>query len=283
MHSHLFHQNMAGFGGANALRNAAFQKSFHHIQTGLRPGHVIDVAGFTGITNATTAPGVLSGLSASLMGLPTAFPPSLYTVACGRGARRAARDYISIAIRPYWTPVSVGRILLDASRKHVSFLHDLSPTVPPEPEWAHHLPARASPGQPGLVYVVITNGRVHVAVGFLHNRFIWPAARERLRPRIARMLRMVGQNPLEPAICYIGGGFNVPPARVGTASTGRAFAYGQGPTTMEGHTSDYWYCQVNPFWPVGLPPGFIVPVPSLGTATLGPTRSPHAACLLRVK
>lgn len=270
---------MAGFGGANALRNAAFQKSFRDIQRSLRPGHLIDVAGFTGIVNNTTAPGILAGLSASLMGLPAAFPPALYTVACGRGTRQ---EYISIAVRPYWTTCSTGRILIDASGKRVTLFHDVSPDVTPEPGWANHLPARASPGQPGLVYVVITNGRVTVAVGFLHNRSTHLTLRGRVRSRIACMLRMVAQNPLAPSICYVGGGFNVPPDKVGTATTGRAFAYGLGPTTMEGHTSDYWYCQVNPFWPAGLPPGFIVPVPSLGSATLGPTRSNHAACLLRV-
>ncbi len=274
---------MADFGGVNALRNAAFRKSFRELRTGLRPGHLIDVAGFTGLVNNTTAPGILTGLSASLMGLPAASPPSLYTVACGRGDSPAVQEYISIALRPPWVPCSVGRILLEVRGRRVTFHHDVSPAMKPEPGWAHGLPTGgASPGQPGLVYVVISQGLLKVAVGFLHNRSGYSALRERVRLRIPLMLRMVEQHPLAPAICYIGGGFNVPPDTVGLASTGEAFAYALGPTTMQGHTSDYWYCRVNPFLPAGLPPGFIVPVPSLGAATLGLTRSPHAACLLRV-
>lgn len=273
---------MAGFGGANAVRNAAFHESFRDIQTSLQPGCLIDVAGFTGIVNHTTAPDILAGLSTSLMALPATFPPSLYTVACGRRTRLAAQEYISIAVRPPWVPCAAGRILLDASGKRDTLFHDPSPAIPPKPSWANILPARASPGQPGLVYVIITNGLVKLAVGFLRNRSTHPSVRGRVRLRIAHMLRMLGRHPLAPAISYIGGGFNVPPAKVETATIGRAFAYAVGPTTMEGHTSDYWYCEVNPFLPVGLPPGFIVPVPSLGAAALGPTRSNHAACLLRV-
>ncbi|KFA94371.1 hypothetical protein, partial [Archangium violaceum] len=190
--------------------------------------------------------------------------------------------YISIAVRPPWVPCAVGRLLLDASGKRVTILHDLSPSVPPERDWANALPARAAPDSRGLVYVVITNGLREVAVGYLHNREGNPALRERIRLRTHRMLRVLEQHPLAPAISYIGGGFHLPPSRVGTDATGFAFAYGLGPTTAEGDIHDYWYCRVNPFTPVGLPPGFIVPAPSLSAATVGSTRSDHAACLLRV-
>lgn len=282
MPSILFHQNMAGFGGTNALRNAAFHKSFVGIRTGLPVGHAIDVAGFTELENNTTAPGLLAPLAAHLMGLPTASPPPLYTVACGRGALSTEWEYISIAVRPPWVPCSVGRILLNASGKRVTLLHDISPSVPPEPDWANHLPARATPNHRGLVYVVITQGPAKVAVGYLHNRYFNTAIRERARQQTGRMLRVLEQHPLAPDICYIGGDFNLPPRKVGTTTTGSAFAYGVGPTTMGGNTYDYWYCRVNPFLPVGLPPGFIVPMPSLRAATVGLTQSDHAACLLRV-
>ncbi len=273
---------MAGFGGANAIRNAAFHKSFRGIRAGLPAGHLIDVAGFTEVANNATAPGLLTNLSANLMGLPTAAPPPLYTVACGRGILSTGREYISIAVRPPWVPCSVGRILLNASGRRVTLLHDISPAMPPEPGWANTLPPRAAPDYRGLVYVIITNGLVKVAVGYLHNRYLNASIRERTRQRIERMLHMMEQHPLAPAICYIGGDFNLPPSRVGTDTTGCAFAYGQGPTTMGGNTYDYWYCRVNPFMPVGLPPGFIVPVPSLNAATVGLIQSDHAACLLRV-
>lgn len=282
MPSLLFHQNMASFGGANAFRNAAFHKSFLGIRAGLPAGHLIDVAGFTEIANNATAPGILADLAASLMGLPATVPPPLYTVACGRGTLSTGREYVSIAVRPSWVTCSVGRILLDVSGKRVTLLHDISPTVPPEPGWANTLPARTTPDYRGLVYTIITNGLVKVAVGYLHNRYLNASIRERIRLQTVRMLRMMEQHPLAPAICYIGGDFNLPPGLVGTNTTGRAFAYALGPTTMGGNTYDYWYCRVNPFQPTGLPPGFIVPVPSLSAATVGLTLSDHAACLLRV-
>lgn len=273
---------MASFGGANALRNAAFQKSFRAIRAGLPSGHVIDVAGFTEVANNVTAPGILGALATSLMGLPAGLSPSVYTVACGRGALSAGREYVSIAVRPAWKACAVGRILLQACGRRVSLLHDSSPTLPPEPDWANHLPARASPDYRGLVYVIITNGQVKVAVGYLHNRYLNPFIREQVRQQTERMLGVLEQHPLAPDSCYIGGDFNLPPGKVGRANRGQAFAYGLGPTTLGGNTYDYWYCRVNPFMPVGLPPGFIVPVPSLSAATVGLTQSDHAACLLRV-
>jgi hypothetical protein len=283
MPSLLFHQNMASFGGANALRNAAFQKSFLSIHAGLPAGHVIDVAGFTEIANNVTAPGSLGSLAASLMGLPAGHAPSLYTVACGRADLSAGREYISIAVRPGWETYAVGRLLFQESGRRVTLLHDSSPTVPPEPDWANRVPARAAPDYRGLVYVLITNGQVKVAVGYLHNRYLNPSIRERVRQQTERMLHVLEQHPRgAPDSCYIGGDFNLPPGKVGRATHGRAFAYGLGPTTMGGNTYDYWYCRVNPFMPVGLHPGFIVPVPSLSAATVGLTQSDHAACLLRV-
>ncbi|WP_200883851.1 nucleoside hydrolase, partial [Archangium violaceum] len=93
MPSLLFHQDMAGFSGTNAIRNDAFHTSFLRLQKGLPAGHMIDVAGFTGLVNDTSAPDVLADLAASLMDLPAALPPPLYTVACGRGASSADQKY----------------------------------------------------------------------------------------------------------------------------------------------------------------------------------------------
>lgn len=273
---------MACFGGASAFRNAAFHESFRRVRMGLPAGQTIDVAGFTEIANNATAPSILMGLSTTLMGLTTTAPPSLFTVACGRRTLSSVREYISIAVRPTWMPCAVGRLMLDVSGKNVSVLHDISPAMPPRPDWANHLPTRATPDYRGLVYVVITNGRVKVAVGYLHNRYLNPSIRERVQQQTGRMLLELERHPLAPAGCYIGGDFNLPPRKAGTNITRHAFAYGLGPTTLGGNTYDYWYCPVNPFMPEGLPPGFIVPQPSLSTATVGLFQSDHAASLLRV-
>jgi hypothetical protein len=296
--SMIFHQNMFVFGGGAPARNAAYNQQFGAITAGLGAAAPIIVAGFTEVTNngaAATAfgPGGVGGGLCAALGVNF-----LANIACGATALANGPEYIAIGVNAGYAIQRVGRIFLDATGRGVFLYHDISPANPPTAGWCNSVYYNATRDYRGLVYVIIQNAGINIAVGFLHNMYSFTDQRSLVMGKLPFMMGMMGAGiparfgvpAIPPLVCatkYIGGDFNVPsrlrrsrtyghcyPYEIGLMAAppipgGAAFyvapppppAFVPGGTLWRGNLYDYWFSRINP---LGVPPaGFIIPVPSV--------------------
>jgi hypothetical protein len=316
----LFHQNMRNYGGGTVTRNNQYEQAFTAIATDLNPVRPsVLIAGFTELTNDTTAPaGLNSGLCAALGVGPA-------QAVCTRETAAGAVDYTGIAYAAGVNIQSWGRVVPFVSGQRVELVDDVwNPQTTNFAGWAAELPTGATLDYQSLVYVVadISGGPpaapIVVAVAFLHNIFNVNDNKSAVLQNLPGAARRIVNDTMGGAgVVYVCGDFNTGPRTRGTPRTGQAVPFsvgtilppGQPPawspnavltanqeaagftpggTTAAGSLYDYSFLSV-----IGnFPPQLIQPQPAINVATLdtpganlpggGNLMSDHTASLLNI-
>lgn len=267
----LFHQNMLNFGGGAQRRNQAYTQGFTAIATAYQPANLfIQSIGFTEIINNTTASPILANFSQILFG-QNVF--SINTVACGRTALAKGPEFITIASLP--PPYQVGRIFFHNDGHGIKLISDIAPQIPVPPNWATQVHPDATADYRGVVYSAFQIGGVRLAIGYLHNRYTDKAIRTIVRNRVPDILKLL-QNNSQARSVYLGGDFNLSPAKIGNERTGIAYPYDGGYTTKARNIYDYFYCPIKNDPP---PP---VPAALVNYQTQGQNMSDHAGVSLMI-
>jgi hypothetical protein len=315
----LFHQNMRVFGGGQGNRNAAYLTAFGAISLHLNVNfRSVLVAGFTELTNNTTAVQALNVGLAGALGLG-----QVQAVNTRRTAVGGTSDYTGIAVAAGVNILAWGRIVPVASGQGVALTPDVwDPQTTAFANWASTLPPTATLDYQSLAYVVADVGatigvNIPVAVAFLHNIFAINDNKALVLQNLGAAASLIAQTPAMGGngAVFTCGDFNTPPVRRGTDRTGIAYPFSQasiappaatppwspdailtpaqvvlhyqaGGTTAAGNLYDYSFRSVvgNPP-PLMEPPQPAIDVVTLDTSpNLGGTSlmSDHAASLLNI-